>query len=364
MKITVVSHDLSHNCLGRAHVLANLLRHRARVQIVGYAAAGAIWAPLRDDPSVPVRVIPPTATRAEILGYLEGDAIYAVKSRQTSLGLALTARAATGVPVIADVDDWEMSFFLDNPRWMVRNALAVWAPNNMWATLRAERAVARADAVTVSSTWLQRRFGGEIVPHARDAAAYDPALDAAQLREELRIAGKKVVLFLGSGRAHKGLAAVVRALDALADPEVVFLVVGDVDGLPDRPYVRKLPQQPFRRVPRFLAASDLVVLAQQPSRTTVAQVPAKVFDAMAMAKPVIASRISDLPTILDGCGLVVDPHDPADLATAIRSVLYDRGLAQRLGRAARVRFEEKYSYEAVGPVVASIVEDVVGAVNA
>src|SRR6185436_9210910 len=99
------------------------------------------------------------------------------KARAGSLGLALAARAATGTPVIADVDDWEMSFFLDNPRWMVRNLFDVGNPDNVWATWRAERAVARADAVTASSRWLRRRHGGVLVPHARDADAFDPHRD-------------------------------------------------------------------------------------------------------------------------------------------------------------------------------------------
>ena len=34
----------------------------------------------------------------------------------------------------------------------------------------------------------------------------------------------------------------------------------------------------------------------------------KVFDAMDMEKPIIATDVADLQLILDGCGLVVEPE--------------------------------------------------------
>ena len=48
--------------------------------------------------------------------------------------------------------------------------------------------------------------------------------------------------------------------------------------------------------------------------------PAKVFDAMAMAKPIIATNVSDLPEFLDGCGWTVAPEKPKQLADTIQYV--------------------------------------------
>jgi glycosyltransferase involved in cell wall biosynthesis len=358
MKVVVVSHDLSHNCLGRAHVLADLLRQRADVEIVGPAAAGDIWGPLRHETAVPIRAMPRRMSAAQLDSRLAADVIYAVKARAGSLGLALAARRRTGVPVIADVDDWEMSFFLDDPAWMVRNMLDVRNPDNFWATWQAGRTVRKADAVTVSSGWLQNRYGGHLIPHARNSRTFLDRRDSSDLRDALGLRDRKVVLFLGSPRPHKGLHLVVAALDLLADPRVVFLVVGGAHGLPARPWIRSMPQQPYHRVPEFLALADVVALAQLPSRTAAAQVPAKVFDAMAMARPVVASRVSDLPAILDGCGIIVDPGDAPGLAAAIGSLLDDPGLARRIGQAARARFEAEYSYDAVRPRLERLIEDV------
>ena len=104
--------------------------------------------------------------------------------------------------------------------------------------------------------------------------------------------------------------------------------------------------QPFSKIPELLAMSDIVVIPQRRTQGTVGQVPAKVFDAMAMAKPIIASHVSDIPEILNGCGWLVEPEQPQELACAIRYVLDHPDEAERKGWRARKRCEEKYSYDA------------------
>jgi len=41
---------------------------------------------------------------------------------------------------------------------------------------------------------------------------------------------------------------------------------------------------------------------------------------MAMAKPVIAANVSEIPEILNGCGWVVEPENPRQLAETIQYV--------------------------------------------
>src|SRR3989441_8333593 len=179
MKINVVCHDLSSNCLGRAHVLARLLARSHDVEIVGRMRGDHLWEPHRgdagSDSAVPIRVLPQGVDLRRALAALDGDLVYAVKPKAGSLGLGLLAKTLRGIPLIADIDDWEMAFFLENPRWLLRNALEVWNPNNLYATWAMERMSGRADAITVSTTFLQRRFGGTIIPHARSVEMFPHA---------------------------------------------------------------------------------------------------------------------------------------------------------------------------------------------
>jgi starch synthase len=60
---------------------------------------------------------------------------------------------------------------------------------------------------------------------------------------------------------------------------------------------------------------------------------------MAMAKPVVASRVGGLPeSVVDGeTGLLVPPGDGPALAAAIIALLRNSDLAQAMGRAGRQR---------------------------
>ena len=64
-------------------------------------------------------------------------------------------------------------------------------------------------------------------------------------------------------------------------------------------------------------------------------------EAMALAKPVVASRVGGTPeVVVDGeTGLLVEPANPEALAQALAGMLRDRERARRMGEAGRARVE-------------------------
>ncbi len=60
-------------------------------------------------------------------------------------------------------------------------------------------------------------------------------------------------------------------------------------------------------------------------------------DALAAGVPVVASAVGVLPEIVGAAGILVDPGDPARLATAIRALWSDDELRASLAAAARER---------------------------
>ena len=104
-------------------------------------------------------------------------------------------------------------------------------------------------------------------------------------------------------------------------------------------------------MPLFLAVADLVVLPQRVTRETMAQIPGKVFEAMAMARPIVATAVSDLPEILDGCGVIVPPDSADKLGAAIDQLLSRPEEARALGQEARRRCQEHYSWDAMERVL-------------
>jgi glycosyltransferase involved in cell wall biosynthesis len=105
-------------------------------------------------------------------------------------------------------------------------------------------------------------------------------------------------------------------------------------------------------VRRHLVAADVYVLPSRHEGFAVAPL-----EAMACGCPVVACNAEGVTDLLgDGegaGGLVVPREDPEALVKALSRLLDDRALATRLGEAARRRAVERFSTEAVGPVLAS-----------
>jgi len=70
-------------------------------------------------------------------------------------------------------------------------------------------------------------------------------------------------------------------------------------------------------------------------------------EAMAMARPIVATRIDGVTEqMTDGReGFLVPPEDPTALARAVSTVLLDRSLAQEMGRQARLTVERRFPVE-------------------
>ena len=374
MKISILTFDLSDNATGRADLLARLLAPRWQVEVVGPRFGGGVWGPARDG-GVAYRDLAVDGARryprfarvwTDLAARADGDVLYASKPRATSYGAALLARRRRRRPLLLDIDDWEVGFFRRSGAWgTLGRSLNLANPNGLPWTWLMERLVGRADAITVASRFLERRFGGTLIPHVRDTEGWDPArYDRAEARARLGLGRERVVMFLGTPRAHKGVDDLVEAV-SLMKGDVRLVLVGAAGGearrWASRPWVRVVGEIPFDDVPRYLIAADAVAVPQRATSDTIGQVPAKVFDAMALARPIVSTAVSMIPEILDGCGVLVPPGDVVALAAALTRLLGDPAAAAELGRRARERCRAHYSFAAARAALFPLVERAVSA---
>lgn len=374
---TILCPDMGNNCLGRAHVLARLLQPRHEVTIAG-PSAGPVWEPLRGDGSVPLAAFPVARSGASAreawrelvrAGHLDADLV--VVSKPFALSLWAARHRPRGAGLLLDIDDWEVGFLrqyhatLPWRRRLARYALVDSADYRVpWNVVGGDMAARFVPHRTVSNRWLQRKYGGPVVWHARDPFEFDPVrYPAERSRERFGIPpGKKAVLFLGTPRRQKGIEDLVEAMARVADPTALLWVVGHdssayadalrrsaLQRLGDR--VRIDPPIPFADAPAALAAADVVVIPQRDVAAARGQMPAKVFDAMAMARPLIVTDVSDLREAVGNGGLVVSPGDVPALASAIGRLLSDPTEARRMGQRARARFLATASLAAVRPIL-------------
>jgi len=219
----------------------------------------------------------------------------------------------------------------------------------------AERLVRFADRVLCSSRSLARRFGGQVVHFGVDTGRFAPRRPeaTAELRRRTGLDRFRTVVFGGAVRPHKGVEEILEAMRRLGRADLRLVVVGpETDLLRSLlasphygPLMVFLGPRPRAEMPDYLDLADLVVLPLQDTPLARTQVPCKVFEAMAMAKPIVATAVSDLPEILKGCGKVVPPGDPEALAGAIERILADPAEARRMGQAAREKCIREYSRE-------------------
>ena len=216
----------------------------------------------------------------------------------------------------------------------------------------------RSRALRTSRTWALRRAQMVISPSAylRDVAVGwgldrervvvvpNPAPQVPDLpprgtlRAELGVEGT-VLAFAGRLTAQKALDVALDALDAV--PEATLLLLGDGPeragleqgvrerGLESR--VRFLGSGSRDDVLRLFRAADVALLT-----SAWENMPHTVLEALAVGTPVLATAVGGVPEVVrDGeNGLLVPPGDAAALAVAIRRVVDDPGLRDRLATAA------------------------------
>jgi glycosyltransferase involved in cell wall biosynthesis len=97
-------------------------------------------------------------------------------------------------------------------------------------------------------------------------------------------------------------------------------------------------------IPDLQAAADVFAMSSYSEG-----LPLSILEAMSGGNPVVSTRVGGIPEAVTHGehGLLTPAGDPAALADALRSLIDDRELRERLGRAARHRAETEFSVGAM-----------------
>jgi PEP-CTERM/exosortase A-associated glycosyltransferase len=174
------------------------------------------------------------------------------------------------------------------------------------------RVLKKADAVTCICEGLRgdiisRGIDADkitVIPNAVDACRFQPVGERdPKLAEELGLAGKKVVAFIGSFYDYEGLDLLVAALPGLlaADPDIRLLLVGGGQvmgqlnaqiaklGLEDK--VVMTGRVPHNEVERYYSLADILAYPRKSMRLTDLVTPLKPLEAMAQKSLFVASDV-------------------------------------------------------------------------
>jgi glycosyltransferase involved in cell wall biosynthesis len=206
-----------------------------------------------------------------------------------------------------------------------------------------------------------------VIPNGIDPAmtlALDPT-ELDRIKQRFQLHGR-TALFVGNIKPHKNVERVIRAFAKLReDPQfsdLTLIVVGDeISKYPSlrrtvernhvRANVRFFGFVPERTLVGLYRAADVFVF---PSLYEGFGLPP--LEAMANGTPVVTSKISSLPEVVGDAALTVDPYNVDEIAEAMKSVLVDEALRNRLTELGRAQAKRFVWQDAVSQIHATYLE--------
>lgn len=286
------------------------------------------------------------------------DLVYQRYALGSFAGLEIARRL--GVPLVLEFNGSEL--------WVERN----WGSGHMrlGATLEAleQRNLADASLIVVVSDVLREQLVERgidprrilVNPNGVDVEALAPLRERspAAWRAELGLPEAPTVGFIGTFGQWHG-APLLPAI-AAGVPEARFVIVGDglqrpdveaeVDrlGVRDRVLLTGLVER--EEALRHLAGCDVCLSPHVPNAdgSRFFGSPTKLFEYMGLGKAIVAADLEQIGEVIEHerTGLLHPPGDTAAAATAVRRLLGDDGLRERLAGAALVEAERTYSWRA------------------
>jgi glycosyltransferase involved in cell wall biosynthesis len=178
--------------------------------------------------------------------------------------------------------------------------------------------------------------------------------DSSVLRRELGISDHDLLVgHVANFRAPKGHRYLLEAASLVCDkiPGVRFLLIGEEgDGTIKREIEDIIAEKDLRDNIKLLGfrkdVVDLLRIIDVFVLSSISEgLPLSVIEAMASGKPVVATEVGGLSEIVvqDQTGYLVEPGNPAALADRLVTLLENRDLRNRMGRAGRAIVEDRYS---------------------
>ena len=197
---------------------------------------------------------------------------------------------------------------------------------------------------------------------------FDPSISGTTVRKQYGIKKNDIVLFfMGWLYKFSGLKEVALEFARTKTSNLKLLIVGEGDVYDELQQIRQkynlqdrlilTGQKPYREIPVLIAASDICLLPAYPKEKVMQDgVPAKLYEYMAMKKPVISTR---LPAVMrefgqdNGLFYVDKPEDV--VAKAVE--LVRNGNLEEIGSKAR-NFVEKYTWDNITNEFEGILDEV------
>jgi len=199
-----------------------------------------------------------------------------------------------------------------------------------------------------------------VVPNWAELEAFPVLPSDNAWAQEQGLAGKFVFLYSGTlGMKHNPSLITALARQFASDPTVRIVV--NSEGL-GADYLKREqakgglenlvinPFQPFERMAEALATANVLVTILEPE-AGVFSVPSKTLSYLCAQRPILGAmpgeNLASRIVSENGAGIVVEPHDPAGLVSAAKTLRADPVKRDAMGAAARAYAERTFNIEKI-----------------
>jgi glycosyltransferase involved in cell wall biosynthesis len=216
----------------------------------------------------------------------------------------------------------------------------------------------------------------EVIENGVDPELFNPAVSGREIRTKLGLEDRYVLGFIGSFKPWHGVGHLVEIGNVLNDriPNLAVLLVGS--GGAQETYRDQIRQRGLEdvfvfaghvehgEIPKYLAAMD-VLMSPHAKEGFIGEFhgsPLKIFEYMAMGKPIVAAPLGQIGTIIeDGIsGYLIPSEDTAAVANVVCSLFAEPELSARLGRNAVERVRDCYTWDVNARRVIELCESKIG----
>jgi len=298
---------------------------------------------------------------------LEFNIAHAFQAPSISGVLGVLSRQLKRKPLIIDIDDWEG-----------KGGWADYHPyiQGLAAEILEKTIPKHCEAITVASRLLKTRISKLGVPKEKvfyipngvDHEKFNPHTNGHYIRSLYSLSDSPTIVYSGALHKFYDVDLLISAFSKVkkACPKAKCLISGkgsDMNRLKSLSKRLGLTNSviftgwiPDNQYLLFSAMADISVVPLRDRLIHKAACHGKIVEYMSMGKPVIAGKVGEAMNYIEHMksGVLVDPGDAEQLADAIIRLLQDKDLAEVLGKNARRRVLERYTWS----ILASRFEEV------
>ncbi|MBI5159753.1 glycosyltransferase family 4 protein [Candidatus Micrarchaeota archaeon] len=303
-----------------------------------------------------------------ILRKLKPRIVHALKPNLYSYVPALIHAKTSKCKIVLDCDEWDALTLKDAgfPLYQIKLAQKL-----------EKSALKHANAIIVSNELTKNERIPEqyhektfYVPNGVDTSEFKPIMQTSKknARSKTSTKNKFNATYLGTLYKTGQIRPIIEAVKRMGGDDVQFTFIGpgNIEEIKKMlgAHAEKCVFTGFaerKKIPEMLSQAD-ALLAPFPNLPSLRYASnMKVFEYMAMQKPIIASEVGELPRVLENgkAGYLVEPGNAGQLLEAINAIKQNPEKAESKARRARQLAVEKYDWRVLARKVKKIHEEII-----